>query len=68
MTWFEKIKACGTTKELAALLKNGKERTFCPHVHRICGMSPCRECIAAWLSEDEAVPDEKSAHPDGHPE
>lgn len=60
MTWFEKIKACDTPKELAALLKNGKERTFCPHVHRICGISPCRDCIAAWLEE-------KSAHPDGNP-
>lgn len=50
------------------MLKNGKERTFCPHVHRICGMSSCRGCIAAWLSEDAPPQAEESAHPDGNPE
>ena len=61
MTWFERIQACGTPKELAALMKNGNERSFCPRMHVICGMFPCRDCIAAWLEE-------KSAHPDGNPE
>ena len=68
MTWFERIQACGTPKELAALLKNGNERSFCPRMHVICGVASCRDCIAAWLSEDAHPPDEESAHPDGNPE
>ena len=52
MTWFERIQACGTPKELAALMKNGNERTFCPRMHVICGVPSCRDCIAAWLSEE----------------
>ncbi len=69
MTWFEKIRACGTPGELAALLKNGKERSFCPRMHVICSVSSCRDCIAAWLEEgaDDPPQDEKSAHPDGNP-
>ncbi|NBI84397.1 hypothetical protein D3Z48_20540 [Clostridiaceae bacterium] len=61
MTWFERIQACGTPKELAALMKNGNERSFCPRMHVICGVPSCHDCIAAWLEE-------KSAHPDGNPE
>lgn len=69
MTWFERIQACGTPKELAALMKNGNERTFCPRMHVICGVPSCRDCIAAWLSEDAPpTQDEGSAHPDGNPE
>ncbi len=52
MTWFERIQACGTPKELAALLKNRNERSFCPRMHVICGVASYRDCIAAWLSED----------------
>ena len=67
MTWFERIQACGTPKELAALMKNGNERTFCPRMHVICGVPSCRDCIAAWLSEDAPPQAEESAHPDGNP-
>ncbi|RKJ79194.1 hypothetical protein D7X33_08605 [Butyricicoccus sp. 1XD8-22] len=67
MTWFEKIKTCRTPEELAALLKNRNERSFCPRMHMICGVSSCRDCIVAWLSEDEPTQDGKSAHPDGNP-
>ena len=70
MTWFEKIQACGTPEDLAALLKNGKERSFCPRMHVICGVPSCRDCIAAWLAEegaDDPPQDEESAHPDGNP-
>jgi len=69
VTWFEKIKACGTPKELAALLTNRNERSFCPRMHVICGVASCRDCITVWLSEDAPPPpDEESAHPDGNPE
>ncbi len=64
MTWFEKIKACGTPKELAALLKNRNERSFCPRMHVICGVASCRDCIAAWLSED-APPTGRRKRPPG---
>ncbi len=55
MTWFERIRTCGTPEEMAALLDNGRGRVFCPHVGDPC---PCRgenlsccECVARWLKE-----------------
>lgn len=69
MTWFERIQACGTPKALAALLRDGGKRVFCPYVSDIDCSLKCRACIAAWLEEgaDDPPQDEKSAHPDGHP-
>ena len=56
MTWFERIKACQTPEEMAEMLDDEKETSFCPFGSCPAGgdyeQTLCHDCITDWLRRE----------------